>query len=232
MKPNWRIEWIHWLVIAAMFITAAVVWSQAPDKIPVHWNIRGEVDRYGGKFEGLLLIPLITLALYGLLLFLPRLDPGRANYAQFQGAYHLIRLYASLFLAGIYGVVLKAAFGRPIRMQTVIPLMLGVLFIILGNVMGKIRPNWFVGIRTPWTLSSKASWTKTHRLGGWLFIVMGLAWITALLLRNPTHQFLVGGAVSAVALIWMVIYSYLVYRKDSDRQSPAGTRPANESEKN
>ena len=98
----------------------------------------------------------------------------------------------------------------------------GLLFLVLGNFMGKIRPNWFVGIRTPWTLSSKLSWVKTHRLAGRLFVVMGLLFFMLALFRQP---WVVAALVSAlvVCLVWMVVYSYLVWRKDPDRVPPAGT---------
>jgi len=99
------------------------------------------------------------------------------------------------------------------------------MFLMLGNVMGKIRPNWFVGVRTPWTLSSKTSWTKTHRLAGWLFIGMGLlafAWA----LVQTTWMFVAMMAVDVACAVLIVVYSYLVYRTDPLRSSPAGTSPA------
>jgi uncharacterized membrane protein len=216
MKLSWRSELPQLALIAAMFILAAATWPTAPDKIPVHWNIDGQVDRYGGKFEGLLALPLIAAGLYLLLLILPRFDPGYANYGRFAGAYRIIRLSLIVVLTLIYSAIHLSIRGYGIRMESAVPLMIGVMMIVLGNVMGKIRPNWFVGIRTPWTLSSKTSWTRTHRLGGWLFIVMGLS--------------IIGMAVvPGVCVLWLVIYSYLVWRRDPDRIPPTGTEPANDS---
>jgi uncharacterized membrane protein len=225
MKRSWRIELVQLLPIAAMFLVAALCWSHASDRIPVHWNLRGEVDRYGGKFEGLLLLPLVSLALYLLLLVLPLFDPGKANYRTFAGAYNLIRLMIMLFLTAIYAVSVLVSLGYHVDMNTVIGLAIGVLFIVLGNVMGKIRPNWFVGVRTPWTLSSKLSWTKTHRLGGWLFIVMGLLAVAWAILQNA-WMLGVMITVDIACGISLVVYSYLVYRKDPARMSPADTQPA------
>lgn len=91
--------------------------------------------------------------------------------------------------------------------------------------MGKIRPNWFVGIRTPWTLSSKLSWTRTHRLAGWVFMVIGLCLVVSGILRVAA-AFLVTIAIGAVGMIWTIIYSYLTWRRDPDRIPPAGTLPA------
>ncbi|MGE5199863.1 MAG: DUF1648 domain-containing protein, partial [Rhodospirillaceae bacterium] len=102
MKTNWRIELAMLALIACMFAAALVVWPSAPSEIPVHWNAAGQVDRYGGKFEGLLLLPLMALGIYLLLRFLPNIDPGRVNYARFGGAYTAIRAGVLLLMAGIY----------------------------------------------------------------------------------------------------------------------------------
>lgn len=225
MRVSWRTELPQWLLIAGMLLLAAATWSWAPDRIPVHWNVAGQVDRYGEKAEGLLAIPLLTVALYVLLLVLPRIDPGRANYPRFAGAYNVIRIGLVAVMAGVYGVVHLWIRGVPVDVSTVVPLLVGALFVVLGDLMGKIRPNWFVGIRTPWTLSSKSSWTKTHRLGGWVFIALGIGIIATGILRNAWwFGVVMGGA--GVLLVWMVVYSYLVWRDDPDKTAPAGTLPA------
>jgi uncharacterized membrane protein len=195
-----------------------------PDKIPVHWNIHGEVDGYGGRFTGLILLPLIMLGMYALLLVLPMFDPGRANYPTFASTYYAIRFALTLFFCCIYLVGVLVALGYHVSMNTVIGLAMGFLFIVLGNVMGKIRPNWFVGVRTPWTLSSKLSWTKTHRLAGWLFIVMGLLSVAWAIVQTP-WMFAIMISVCVVSGVSLLVYSYLVYAKDPARTSPAGTQP-------
>lgn len=224
MILNWRAELIQLALIGAMFIVAAVAWANVPDRIPVHWNIRGEVDGYGGRFTGLLLLPLVTLGMYALLLFLPRLDPGYANYRAFAGAYNLIRISLVVFLAMLYCVTVLAALGNRIDVGTIVTLGVGGLLVVLGNVMGKIRPNWFVGVRTPWTLSSKLSWNKTHRLAGWMFVVMGVLIALTGLVGSDTFLFVTLG-ISAVGGVWLIVYSYLVYRRDPDRVPPTGTSP-------
>ncbi|MCH9656959.1 MAG: SdpI family protein [Planctomycetes bacterium] len=224
MKFNYRTEIPQLLLIVGMFIMAAFTWSTAPDLIPIHWNLAGEVDDYGGKFEALLGIPLITLAVYFLLLFVPRIDPGYMNYQKFASTYTIIRCSIIAFMSIIYGVIQLTILGHPISVNAIIPFAVGILFVVLGNFMGKIRPNWFVGIRTPWTLSSKASWNKTHRASGWLFILMGLS-ITAAGLIRSQWAYLGMFAVIVICFFWMVFYSYLVWRNDPDRIPPAGTTP-------
>ena len=227
MRFSWRIELPQLAVIAAMFVAATVAWPRAPERVPVHWNIQGQVDRYGGKFEGLLLTPLIALGLYVLLLVLPRFDPGYANYRRFATPYTVIRYLLIVVTTAIYTILLMSMFGHSVNTSAAILSIIGLLFIVLGNLMGKIRPNWFVGVRTPWTLSSKTSWTKTHRLAGWLFILMGVVSLAAGLVGAPwavVTMIVVCGA----SVVWMVLYSYLVWRTDPHRVPPAGTTPSDE----
>ena len=227
MKTEWCAEFFQLFIIVAMFIAAALAWSHVPERIPTHWNIRGEVDGYGGRFVGLLLLPLMALGVYLLLRFLPRLDPGYRNYESFAGAYNVIRICILLVLATVFCVTLLAALGYRVDMNAVMATAIGLMFIVLGNVMSKIRPNWFVGVRTPWTLSSKASWNKTHRLAGWLFIVMGVS-VIALGFVGRLWMLVAVGALCVASVAWIFIYSYLVWRDDPDRTPPTGTLPSSE----
>ena len=226
MKITWRTEWPHWVLLAAMFALAAASWGSAPGQVPVHWNLAGQVDRYGGRFEGVFLLPLVAAAIYLLMLWLPRLDPGRANYETFAGAYATLRLAVLAVLAGTYGVVQLWAHGRAASVAIWAPLLVGALLVVVGSLLGKLRPNWFVGIRTPWTLSSKVSWTRTHRLGGWLFIGLGVLTMTMAILGTTWAFRTMFAALVAVA-IGLVVYSYRVWRKDPEKMPPAGTLPAN-----
>ncbi len=225
MKLDWRTEWPQWLLLAAMFALAAASWGSAPERIPVHWGLGGQPDRWGGRFEGLLGIPLLALAVYLLLAFLPRVDPGRANYAAFAGPYATLRLGVLLVLAAIDGLIQLWMRGHRASVATWVPLLVGALFVLVGNLLGKVRPNWFVGIRTPWTLSSKRSWSRTHRAGGWLFVVLGLLLMAAALLRSRGAVVAVLAA-GAAGVLGLVVYSYRVWKADPDKTPPAGTLPA------
>jgi uncharacterized membrane protein len=224
MRVSARTEIPQLALLAVMFLLAAWTWPKATDHIPVHWNAVGQVDRYGGKVEGLLLVPLLAVAIYFLLLVLPRFDPGRANYAQFSGTYTLIRFAVLALMAFVYVITILPIHGRAVDVATLVPVAVGALFILLGSVMGKLRPNWFVGIRTPWTLSSKQSWVRTHRVGGWLFILMGLAFIVIAFIRTQ-WAFMVVMALVLASVVVMTVYSYLVWRNDPEKSSPAGTLP-------
>ncbi len=218
MHTTWKTELPQLTLIAAMFVLAAASWSSAPDQIPVHWGLSGEPDRYGGKFEGLLLLPLVALGIYLLLLLLPRIDPRRANYARFRGAYLAMRAAILVFLALIYGFVLLWIEGTQLEVSAFVPTLVGGLFFVMAFFMGRIQPNWFVGIRTPWTLSSELSWRKTHRLSGWVFGLTGLIFVASGL-SGWTAAFMVALAFLVAGVLWLVVYSYLVWRADPQRSS-------------
>ena len=228
MRLSVRVEWPHWLILAGLFLTGALTWPNAPERFPVHWGIDGQVDRWGDKFEGVWLLPLAALGLYLLLLVLPNFDPNRANYAQFASAYNAIRLAILALMAGVYAVMQLVGQGLAVPVATIIPLMIGLLFIVIGNLMGKMRPNWFCGIRTPWTLASKLAWVKTHRLGGWLFLGLGVAMVVSSLTLPAVATFAItiGGVLGVTGVTF--IYSYLVWRSDPTRASALETRPADE----
>ena len=225
MKINWRVELSQWVIIAAMFVAAILIWPSVPSRIPVHWNAAGKVDGYGGKAEGLLLLPAIALGIYLLLLFIPRIDPGRANYVQFSGPYLIVRYAVLVMMAAIDALILLAIKGVGFDMTRVILGVMGLLFIVLGNVMGKLRPNWFVGVRTPWTLSSKRSWVRTHRLAGWLFTLAGLVFLASIAVDVSRALPVLIIAVVAVISIVPIVYSYIEWRRDPEKSPPSGTSP-------
>ncbi|MEW5702476.1 MAG: SdpI family protein [Candidatus Zixiibacteriota bacterium] len=227
LETHWQTELPMWLVLAAMFALALVTWSWAPERIPMHWNLQGHIDRYGGKLEGLLAIPLLAIGIYLLMLLLPRIDPGRANYPLFSGAYLVIRTAMVVFLALIYGVIHLWIRGHEVAVQTVVPILVGGFFIVIGNLLGKIRPNWFLGVRTPWTLSSKTSWSKSNRLAGWLLITSGLLTAAVGILQPTWGIWLIIVSLAALVLI-VTPYSYFVWRHDPERVPPAGSSPAEE----
>ncbi len=173
-------EWLLWLVILSPLVLVLAKWSEFPARIPMHWNVEGEVDQYGGK-AALFMGPGINLAIYLLLIFLPGIDPRKKNYDLFSGAYFMIRAGIAVFLSLLGVVTALVSLGTELNVGLIV--MLGVLglFLIIGNQFSRIRPNYFVGLRTPWTLNNAEVWTKTHRLAGrvWVsatLLMMVLVW--------------------------------------------------------
>jgi uncharacterized membrane protein len=214
-KTAWEI--VQVAVIAAMFVGAAVRWGSVPDLIPIHWDVSGQVDGYGGKFVGLLLLPIVAAVLYPVLKYLPRIDPASRNYESFAGTYLLVRVLLTVYLGYVY-VVTNLAIGREqtFPVAEMIIGAVGVLLIVLGGALGKFRPNWFAGIRTPWTLTSKRSWILTHRLGGRIFIVTGVATMLGALISSD-WAFYALFIVMIPGVIALFIYSYMVWRDDPEK---------------
>ena len=225
MRARWIADVTCAVLIGGMLLFGALTWSGAPDQFPMHWNLHGEVDRYGGRLEGVFALPLLALGVALLLRFVPRIDPGRDNYDNFAGAWATIRVAVVALVTAIYGLVQGAARGAAVDVRTVIPLAVGALLVILGNVLGKVRPNWFFGIRTPWTLSSAESWSRTHRAGGWVFVGLGLLTMTTAVVA-PGRSIVLMVVLILFATLGLAAYSYVVWRRDPDKVPPAGRTAA------
>ncbi len=212
--------------VIGCFGASAWMWDRVPDRVPVHWDITGAVDRYGSRAEGLLVLPTVALGLWILLAAVPRLD-RTGNLARSQSAYDGIRTASVLFLVVIHLALLSAAAGGAVDIGRVVGIAVGLLFAATGNAMGKLRPNAFAGIRTPWTLTSLRSWNQTHRLAGWLFTVHGLCTAAVALVWPPLGVgLLVVGALANVAVC--TGWSWWAWRGDPDKVPFGGVVPADE----
>ena len=202
-----------WLLALLPLVLVAVFYSRLPDQVPMHWGFDGEINRYGSKNELWLtgaLGPLFAL----LFQFLPRLDPKKRNYEKFHTCYEAFALVLVAFITVMMGVALLESF-RPgtVFVGRVVSALVGSLFVFIGNLMGKVKPNFFLGIRTPWTLSDPDVWNRTHRLGGGLFFLAGLATVaSAFLLPEQVTFWVLMAGVLAAALIPAVM-SYVWYRR-------------------
>ena len=143
------------------------------------------------------------------------------NYARFAKVYVAVRYLILLLITVIHGLIVLWARGVQVDISAILPAAIGLVFIVMGNLLGKIRPNWFVGIRTPWTLNSKRSWVKTHRLGGWVFVLLGLLMLVGAFASPSLVGYLTGIGVAA-CVVALVVYSYLTWREDPDAR-PLGS---------
>ena len=199
-------------------IATALLYGSLPEQIPTHWNIDGSVT-YSGKSTIWMtagLSPLIAL----LLIVMPKIDPRKRNYEKFRGYYDAFIVVIMLFLMIINGIILSESFwpGR-ISVGRVITSGVGILFVFLGNIMPKIKNNFFMGLRTPWTLSDPDVWNRANRLGGKLFFWFGLAIAVSGLLLPETVTFVVlMVCVVAVSAIPGVM-SYVWYRKKQKEET-------------
>jgi uncharacterized membrane protein len=207
------------LAITVMLVAAAWGWGQVPagTQVPIHWGIDGQPDGFAPKEVGFFLLPALAAGVTVLLMLLPRFEPRSANLVRSSSAYRQVGIAMLVVVTVIQLTTVLAAAGRPVNVSLVVGLTIGGLFVVLGNVLGKVRSNFIFGVRTPWTLASDRSWNKTHRLVGRLFVLLGLAVVVAGLVGGYVALFstLIGG----IALILVVgsVYSYRVWKADPDR---------------
>jgi len=210
---------IRLAILAALLLTFLVslaAYPLLPDQVVSHWNAAGEPDGSMGKPAGIGLVPLITVALVALPLFLPRIDPLRKNYAAFRDWYDGFILALVLFMLAIQCQIILWSLGHPVSMNLVMPVLVGILFLYTGFFLEHVEPNWFAGIRTPWTLSSPAVWKKTHVLGGKLFRIAGIISIAGAVVPDFAIWFILVPAL-ATALV-TVVYSYYAFRKEQGKE--------------
>lgn len=208
-----RSKWLAPVCIVFMLFFTVLLYNQLPAQVPIHWNIAGQVDRTADRAVGAFLSPGIALGLWLLLLTLPRIDPRRENYKLFASTYQTLINLILIFLAVLHVMTLGAALGWNIPVAQVVLVGVGLLIALLGNLLGRVQPNWFVGIRTPWTLSDPEVWKQTHRLGGRTFVAAGLlAALVGLLVPPPIGPALFIIIVMVGTLV-PVLYSYIFWRR-------------------
>jgi len=211
MKIITRKEILPIALIALAFLVGGFLYQDLPERIPSHWNIEGEVDAWSSKNFGVFFFPGITLGIYLLMTFIPLIDPLRRNYPKFHLPYFWFRTLFVSFFVLLYFYTLWAAFGTRLNINYFILPAISILFILIGVFLPKIRKNYFVGIRTPWTIHSEEVWDKTHQFGGRLFIAAGTVALISLLF--PRYSFLVFMVAVLSAAFISVIYSYFAFRK-------------------
>ncbi|MHB1921764.1 MAG: SdpI family protein [Chitinophagaceae bacterium] len=202
-----------WMILALPLVVFMVFRHQLPARIPSHFDFRGHADAYMRPIPFLLTMTGTSLFLYFLFLLLPRIDPKKSNYLLFQKTYYLIRVLVHLLLSSLSILSMAIALGILLNGTRLFFLILMFFFIILGNYLGHIRPNWFVGIRTPWTLSNETVWKKTHQLGSKLMFFSGLVGFMLCLFLAPALLPNVLLTIILFSVLVPVVYSFLVSRK-------------------
>jgi uncharacterized membrane protein len=206
----------RWLGLVFAAIAGAVaVWAypRLPETVPTHWNFAGQPDGYSSRLWASVLGPIAIVALTGLFQVLPRIDPRGRNYQKFPDTYWMLVNGVLAFGLVAHATLLANGVGAPVNPTRVLTVAGGLLFVLVGNYLGRIESNWFLGIRTPWTLSSDTVWRKTHRTAGWLFVVAGLGVAAVGAVRPVGFVPLLAIAAALVAAVPMV-QSYVLWRRE------------------
>jgi uncharacterized membrane protein len=215
-RPYTFLAALRWLIVAGMFIAGALLYNRLPAIVPTHWGLTGEANGFSPKIFGVWLLPGLALAFCILFPLFSRIDPKKENYEAFRPTWELLQLIFVTFFAYIYGMMLYLSLNplpSPNFVGRFVTFGIGVLFVILGNYMGKIRQNFFIGMRTPWSLSDPEVWTKSQRFGGWAFVLGGLAILAEAVLW--WHAEIVFFAIVMMIAILPMVYSFLIYPRDA-----------------
>jgi len=194
------------------FVIGIYYYPQMPEQMASHWNAKGQVDDYLSKFWGLFLIPITLVGMALLFIAIPRIDPLRENIEKFRKYYDGFVILFMIFMICVYLATILWSIEIRISINVFLPIAAGVMFIGAGILAENTKQNWFVGIRTPWTMSSESVWDKTHRMGGKLFKIAGVIAIVGILFQSYAVYFVLVPAL--LVAVYTVVYSYLEYKKE------------------
>jgi uncharacterized membrane protein len=192
-------------IIPILFLL--INWRNLPDRMPIHFNMDGEPNGYGSK----LVFILLPLGTYFLMLALPFIDPRKSNYEIFSETYFKLRIVLGLFIGLINTAIIYNVLHNVEKMGLFVPISVFLLFTLIGNYMGTVRQNYFIGIKVPWTLNSEEVWTRTHKMAGKLWFWSGIVGVASLFVVKDPNLVMI--PVLLLIIVVPVIYSYIIYQK-------------------
>ena len=196
--------------VLGLALLMALWYPELPDPMPSHWNTKGEVDGWMDREANLTLLLGIPLFCWALMKIIPLISPKGYRTDEFSDTVNIIQAALVVFSSAIGIAAMLEARNFGLDMTNYVLIAVGALFIVLGNYLGKVRKNFFIGIRTPWTLASDEVWSKTHRLGGWMFVLAGL--VLALSGVFGINEFVMASTIVIAAVI-PIAYSFILYRR-------------------
>jgi len=207
IKKNLKTLIITSLIILLPILAGVILWNRLPEQIPIHWNAAGEVDGWSSKPFAIFGLPGILLAAQWLCVLGTGADPKKANHPE-----KVLKLV--LWIIPVLSVVLgtityATAMGKTVRVEIILPIIIGLLFTVIGNYMPKCKQNYTIGIKIPWTLNSEENWNRTHRFAGRLWVVCGLL----IMLTGFLGGFWVFLPIVILMVLAPFIYSYVLHRK-------------------
>lgn len=207
IKKNWKMLLLTSVMILLPMLAGWILWNQLPDAMPIHWNAEGAVDSWSSKPFAVFGLPLILVALQWVGVLATLSDPKKQNHSSkiLQLVFWLIPAISIVLSAFMY----FAALGKEMRMEILLPMLMGLLFVIIGNYLPKCQQNYTIGIKIPWTLNSEENWNRTHRLAGWLWVFGGLLIMATGFFASYWLFF----AAVAIMVLVPLLYSYILHRK-------------------
>ncbi len=200
-------------MIGLLILAWILAFPKLPEQMPIHWDVNGEANGFASKLNAMFSTLGIMVILYLSMAFLPKVDPRKTNYKYFSKSYNIMlnAILGVLFVINI--LMLANAMGYDVPIGSIGPVVVGIIFMILGNYLPQVRSNFFIGIRTPWTLSSDEVWKKTHRAASKIFFFGGLVMILATF-APVNWKVPVLFTVIALTIVAPYIYSYLLFKRN------------------
>ena len=207
IKKNWKLLTITSLIILLPMAVGLLLWNQLPESIPSHWNAAGEIDGWSSKALTVFGLPLLMLGLQWLCLLGTAADPKKENHPEkiLQLVFWIIPVISVVLFIVTYAVAL----GKEVRVEVVMPVLVGLVLTITGNYLPKCKQNYTIGIKIPWTLNNEENWNRTHRFAGWLWTACGLV----IMLTGIFGGFWIFFAIVLLMVLAPVIYSYILHRR-------------------
>jgi uncharacterized membrane protein len=200
-------------IVLLPFIYLAYIWNQLPEKVPMHWDIKGEIDRYGEKMELIIIPILLPLLVYIIFLIVPKIDP-KNKLNKMGNKLQIIKVLSTTFMSILALFIIYSSKNQSFTNPNYIILLIGVLYIILGNYFNTIKANYFIGIRTPWTLENETVWKKTHKLGGKLWFVGGIIVVLTSLILDKEPNVTIFLIITGIITIIPIVYSYIIFKNE------------------
>jgi immunity protein, SdpI family len=193
-------------VIAVTWLATFLIYPRLPNQIPLHWNLSGQINRYGSR-ENIFLAPAIMIGVLMLFIALPWLSPKRFEVDSFRSTYLYIMLLVVALIGYLHALTIWAALAKPLDISRSLFGALFFFLILTGNVLGKVKRNFYIGVRTPWSLASEKVWYATHRFAARILVIAGLLGLLSLILTpNPFFGIAILIAVGLVSVIYSLVY--------------------------
>jgi uncharacterized membrane protein len=207
IKKHLKFLIITSVVTVLPILMGVILWEQLPAQLPIHWDMEGEIDGWCSKAFAVFAMPLILLAFHWLAVFATFADPK--NRTNTNKALRLGLWVVPVLSIALSVVIYSVSMGGKVRMEAFVPVLLGMLFVIIGNYLPKCQQSYTIGIKCPWTLHSEENWNRTHRLAGWLWVIGGVV----IMLTGFCNALWVSMPVALIMVLVPVIYSYILHRK-------------------
>ena len=207
IKKNWKILVITSIVLLLPVLAGVILWNQLPEQMPTHWNAAGEIDGWSSKPFAVFGLPLLMLAIHWVCVLGTSADPKKDNHAG--KVLHLVLWIVPVLSVVLHTVTYAAALGKEVRMELVMPIMIGLVLAIIGNYLPKCKQNYTIGIKIPWTLNSEENWNRTHRFAGRLWVACGIV----IILTGFFGGFWIFLGIVLLMVFAPFLYSYILYKK-------------------